>query len=366
MPSRPEPLDRPALLGWLRETDPAALEPLWARADAVRQAAVGDAVHLRGLIEVSNICVRSCHYCGLRKESAHLTRYRMRPEEILACAREAAALGYGTVVLQGGEDPGLTREGIAGVVQRIKAETGLAVTLSLGERSDADLEAWLRAGADRYLLRFETGDPELYRRIHPGLPGGPQDRFGQLRRLRDLGYEIGTGIMVGLPGQSWESLAGDLFRFQELDADMIGIGPFLANPRTPLGAAPVGEVPNDELTTLKAIALTRLLCPEANIPSTTALATLDPAAGRELGLLRGANVVMPNVTPAPYRQLYEIYPGKACVNETATACRGCLEGRIAALGRSVGKGPGERRRSGKTGMADRSDSMVRNPILAGL
>lgn len=366
MPFRPEPIGRPALLGWLRETGAEALEPLWARADAVRRAAVGDAVHLRGLIEISNICVRSCHYCGLRRESTHLTRYRMRPEEILACAREAAALGYGTVVLQGGEDPGLTREGIAELVRRIKAETGLAVTLSLGERSDADLEAWKQAGADRYLLRFETGDAEHYRRIHPGLPGGPQDRFGQLRRLRQLGYEIGTGIMVGIPGQTWDSLADDLFRFQELDADMIGIGPFLANPRTPLGTAAAGEVPNDELTTLKAVALTRLLCPEANIPSTTALATLDPATGRELGLLRGANVVMPNVTPAPYRQLYEIYPGKACVNETAAACQGCLEGRIHALGRRVGKGPGERRRSGEFGVSDRSGLPDRDAIMARL
>jgi biotin synthase len=329
---------------------------------------VGDVVHLRGLIEISNICVRSCHYCGLRRESTHLLRYRMRADEILACAREAAALGYGTVVLQSGEDPGLTSDGIAAVVKRIKEETGLAVTLSLGERSEADLRAWRRAGADRYLLRFETGDPQLYRRIHPGLPGRAEERFTLLRQLRQLGYEIGTGIMVGIPGQSWASLADDLFRFQELDADMIGIGPFLANPHTPLGSAPAvpGQVPNDELTTLKTVALARILCPEANLPSTTALATLDPVAGRELGLQRGANVVMPNVTPPPYRQQYEIYPGKACVNETASACRGCLEGRIAALGRGLGSGPGERRRSGSPGLSELSGSMVINPSWAGL
>jgi len=366
MPFPPEALDRAALLGWLRETRAEALQPLWARADAVRRRAVGDAVHLRGLIEVSSVCVRSCHYCGLRRENTGLARYRMQPEEVLACAREAVALGYGTVVLQAGEDPGLTGPRVGDLVRRIKAETGLAVTLSLGERSDADLLAWRRAGADRYLLRFETGDADLYRRIHPGLPGGPADRFGQLHRMRSMGYEIGTGIMVGIPGQRWESLAEDLLRFQALDADMIGIGPFLANPRTPLGAAPAGEVPNDEPTTLKAVALTRLLCPEANLPSTTALATLDPAAGRELGLQRGANVVMPNLTPAPYRQMYEIYPGKACVNETAAACRGCLEGRIAALGRSVGRGAGERRRSGGRLPENRPEVSVSDPISAGL
>lgn len=362
MPSWPEAIDRPALLGWLRETRAVALEPLWAAADAVRRAAVGDAVHLRGLIEISNHCVRSCHYCGLRRESRHLHRYRMRPEEILDCAREAAILGYGTVVLQGGEDPGLTRAGIAELVLRIKAETGLAVTLSLGERCEADLRAWRKAGADRYLLRFETSNARLFRRIHPGT----RNRFGALRQLRDLGYAIGTGIMVGLPGQDWESLADDLLRFRDLDADMIGIGPFLPNPCTPLGAAPIGPVPNDELTTLKAIALTRLLCPEANIPSTTALASLDPAMGRELGLLRGANVVMPNVTPAPYRQWYAIYPGKACVNETAAACRGCLEGRITALGRSVGRGPGERLRSGDRMSNGAARQVAMDSILAGL
>jgi biotin synthase len=372
MPPGSEQLDRASVLVWLQETDPDRLEQLWARADAVRSANVGDAVHLRGLIEISNTCVRSCLYCGLRAESAQLVRYRMIEEEVAGCARQAAALGYGSVVIQGGEDPGLTCAAVAAMVRRIKAETGLAVTLSLGERSTAEFEAWRRAGADRYLLRFETSDSELYRRLHPGFPGAPANRIGLLLQLRQLGYEIGTGVMVGLPGQSWDSLANDLLCFQELDADMIGVGPFLPNPATPLGAAPAAfagaedQARNDELTTLKVIALARLLCPEANIPSTTALATLDPEAGRELGLLRGANVVMPNVTPAPYRQLYEIYPGKACVNETASACQGCLGGRIRALGRQVGSGPGERRRSGSSGAGNLSHECGKSSILAGL
>ena len=341
------------ILHWLQETDEARLEELWARADELRRLNVGDEVHLRGLIEISNHCVRQCAYCGINACAQGITRYRMRPEEILACAREAHRLGYGSVVMQAGEDPGLRQETISAIVREIKATTPLAVTLSLGERSDADLAAWKEAGADRYLLRFETSDPALYRRIHPSLPGTLSDRLAQLDRMRALGYEIGTGVMVGIPGQTWEILAQDLDTFRHYDMDMLGLGPFLPSPRTPLGgpdaasfmAPPEHQVPNDELTTLKAVALARIVCPQANIPSTTALATLDPKAGRELGLTRGANVVMPNVTPPEYRVLYEIYPGKACVHETAQICHGCMEGRIRSIGRIMGKGPGGRRTS---------------------
>ena len=344
-------MKRPEILHWLQETDQTALEQLWAGADAVRAREVGPEVHLRGLIELGNHCIRQCRYCGINACAHGVTRYRMTRDEILACAREAQQLGYGSVVMQAGEDPGLSLELIAGLVAEIKASTPLAVTLSLGERSDAELRAWKAAGADRYLLRFETSDPQLYDRIHPSLPGTLSDRLAQLQRMRAMGYEIGTGVMVGIPGQTWEILAQDLETFRRFDMDMIGVGPFLPSPRTVLGgpgaaayrAAPDQQVPNDELTTLKAVALTRLLCPQANIPSTTALATLNAASGRELGLARGANVVMPNVTPPSYRVLYEIYPGKACVHETAQMCQGCLEGRIRAIGRVLGRGPGGRK-----------------------
>ena len=355
MPFTPEApaghcLDHAGVKAWLKETDPIVLERLWAAADHVRKNQVGDEVHLRGLIEASSHCIRHCLYCGLRAPSEGLDRYRMNAAEILACAQEAVRLGYGSVVIQAGEDPGLTQVFIADAVRAIKRHTPLAVTLSLGERSDEDLLAWREAGADRYLLRFETSDPFLYRRIHPNLPGVLSDRFAQLARMRDMGYEIGTGVMVGIPGQTWDTLASDILRFRDFDMDMIGVGPFLPSPRTPLGgpqaavfaAPPQEQVPNDELTTLKAVALTRLVCPDANIPSTTALATLDRAQGRELALMRGANVVMPNVTPVAYRARYEIYPGKACIHETAAACQGCLEHRIHALGRRLGKGPGGR------------------------
>jgi biotin synthase len=241
----------------------------------------------------------------------------------------------------------LTGEYVADLVRAIKDATGLAVTLSLGERRTGELALWRRAGADRYLLRFETSDAALYRRIHPRRAGGPASRVSTLRELRQLGYEIGSGIMVGIPGQTHESLLADLALFRELDLDMIGIGPFIPHPATPLANAVVdasspAAVQADVLTTCKMVALARLACPEANIPATTALATIEPAGGRELGLRRGANVVMPNLTPHKYRALYEIYPGKACIAETGG--HACLMRRIESIGRCAGTGPGGRRR----------------------
>ena len=346
------PLTRDEILGWLRQADAARLEDLWRQSDEVRRRSVGATVHLRGLIEISSFCVRQCGYCGLRAGNSALERYRMTEEEILGCARQAVQYGYGTVVLQAGEDYGIATEWLGSVVRRIKAETRLAVTLSLGERPAGDLAEWRRAGADRYLLRFETSDPDLYRAIHPSLPDRPSDRLAILRILRDLGYEIGSGVMIGIPGQSFESLANDIDTFRSLDLDMIGVGPYIRHPATPLGRGewrrrlPGGQqVPGTELMVYKVVALTRLVCPEANIPSTTALATINRENGRERGLMRGANVVMPNLTPPRYRAKYEIYPGKACINETAQACRGCLRHRIEALGRSVGTGPGGRART---------------------
>jgi biotin synthase len=346
------------ILHWLREENPQRLQELWRMADETRRAYAGDAVHLRGLIEISNHCVRQCAYCGLRADNRGPVRYRMTPDEILAAVQQAVRFGYGTVVLQAGEDFGLTTEAIAALVRRIKAETTLAVTLSLGERSDEELAMWRAAGADRYLLRFETSDRALFDTIHPGLHGEPADRIAILKKLKCLGYETGSGIMIGLPGQSYESVSRDICLFQDLDLDMIGIGPYIAHPHTPLGIAKFSpathtetpqrlaeseQVPNTELMVYKALALTRLVRPDANIPSTSALATINKYNGRELGLQRGANVVMPNLTPLQYRRLYEIYPAKACIDETGDACSSCLRFRIATLGRHVGQGPGGRK-----------------------
>ena len=373
------------ILAWLRVTDETGLEELWREADRVRHEGVGDEVHLRGLVEFSNHCARLCGYCGLRRDNRELGRYRMTTDEILGCARDAVRFGYGTVVLQSGEDFGTTAEWVADVVRRIKSETPLAVTLSLGERHEPELLLWRHAGADRYLLRFETSNERLYDRIHPPLPGVRSDRIALLRRLREIGYEVGSGVMVGIPGQSWDDLANDIEMFRHLDLDMIGVGPYIPHPATPLGRIMAGaeppagpakhrgpagsppgdeaepeevrregvareapallppdeQVPNDEVTTLKAVALTRLVCPRSNIPSTTALATIDRDHGRELGLMRGANIVMPNLTPPEYRIGYEIYPGKACITETAEICHGCLARRIHSIGRSIGAGRGD-------------------------
>jgi biotin synthase len=335
------------ILAWLRESNPARLTDLWQRADQTRQQFVGGDVHLRGLVEFSNYCVRLCAYCGLRAPNLGLSRYRMTEAEILDCAHRAVDYGYGTLVLQSGEDPGITGEWMADLVREIKRQTPLAVTLSLGERADEELALWRAAGADRYLLRFETSNPEIYQRIHPSRPGQTGDRLAILRRLRELGYEVGSGVMIGIPGQTYADLARDIELFADLDLDMIGVGPYLVHPDTPLGdpnfrpLLPGGEqVPANELMTYKVIALARLVCPRANIPSTTALATLNRAEGRELGLVRGANVVMPNLTPPKYRALYEIYPNKACVGETGEACYACMVGRIENLGRRVGQGRG--------------------------
>ena len=345
-------MERQEIITWLQCEDETKLQELWQQADSIRGSHVGNAVHLRGLLEISNTCARDCHYCGIRAENSELERYRMPEDEIMECVREAVDYHYGTVVLQAGEDYGITQEWMTSLIRRIKNETSLAVTLSLGERSDADLVAWKEAGADRYLLRFETSNRALYDRIHPPLPGSDSDRIALLRRLREIGYEIGSGVMIGIPGQTWEDLADDIATFRTLDLDMIGVGPFIPHSGTPLGrtdadqqALPREQAPNTEEMTYRVIALARIACPDANIPSTTALATLNRESGRELGLSRGANVVMPNLTPPQYRALYEIYPAKACISETAQECRSCLKNRITAMGRTVGQGPGDRRRS---------------------
>jgi biotin synthase len=347
-------MDRQTITEWLRQDSPDRLKDLWSLADAVRKENVGGEVHLRGLIEISNYCCRQCGYCGLRSDNRALERYRMTAEEIMECVHLAVQYGFGTVVMQSGEDYGIETAWLADILKRIKSETPLAATLSLGERPDEDLATWRGAGADRYLLRFETSDPELYKLIHPSHAGRLSDRIAILQRLKELGYEAGSGVMVGIPGQTYEGLATDIDTFRTLDLDMIGVGPYISHPATPLGSGnwirPIpkeDQVPNTELMTYKTVALTRLVCPQANIPSTTALATVNKAMGREYGLMRGANVVMPNLTPTKYRRLYEIYPAKACIDETSDECRACLHDRIKRIGRTMGKGQGARRYLGQ-------------------
>ncbi|MCL2119824.1 MAG: [FeFe] hydrogenase H-cluster radical SAM maturase HydE, partial [Planctomycetaceae bacterium] len=307
----------------------ADLDSLFQKADEIRKNHVGDEIHLRGLIEISNICRRNCLYCGIRAENNNIQRYRLSENEILSAAAKAIDFRYGSVVLQSGEDNGIEANWIATLVKKIK-ELELAVTLSLGERDDEDYLLWREAGADRYLLRFETSNRALFNVIHPPLLNRkPVDRMEILLKLRDMGYEIGSGVMIGIPGQSYEDLARDIELFRTVSLDMIGCGPYLPHPQTPLGNPEAHEkydlpvvdakdqVPATAEMAFKVIALARIVCPNANIPCTTAVATIDAKEGRRLGLQRGANVVMPNLTPIKYRKMYEIYPNKAAMYLTA-------------------------------------------------
>lgn len=308
--------------------------PLFEAANELREKYVGNLVHLRGLIEFSNICKQNCLYCGLRRENPNVQRYRLTIAEILDFAAKARSYGYRTVVLQSGEDDYFTVDKLQYIIRKIK-ELDLAITLSVGEKSTDEYRAYKEAGADRYLLRIETTDKALYERLDPGMSF--VNRVRCLKDLRELGYELGTGCLVGLPGQTLESLADDILFFKELNADMVGIGPFIPNPDTPLAAAAGGSF---ELS-LKVMAITRLLLPDINIPATTAMETLN-RQGRVVALQSGANVVMPNVTEGDYRKFYALYPGKICINDTPAHCRGCITGKITAIGRSIAEDYGFR------------------------
>lgn len=313
------------------QNEPALLK----RADRIRKKYVGDAIHLRGLIEFSNICRNNCLYCGIRRGNGKVARYRMEEDELVETARRAAALGFKTVVMQSGEDMYYTQEKMCRIIEAIK-KFDVAVTLSVGERSYGDYKAFREAGADRYLMRIETTDKDLYHRLDPGMSW--QYRYECLLMIKELGYELGSGIMVGLPGQSLESIAADLMFLRRLGVDMAGIGPFIPHPETPLAGEPGGSLH----LALRTMAIMRLLLPDINIPATTAMESLHPD-GRMMALQGGANVVMPNVTEGEYRKLYELYPGKICVNDTPVHCRSCISRKILSIGRTIGTGYGGRR-----------------------
>lgn len=300
-------------------------------ADKVRSNTVGDAVHLRALIEFSNMCRRNCSYCGIRRDNKGLHRYRMTEGEIIQTAEEAASLGYKTVVLQSGEDPFFTGPRLAGIIEEIKT-FGLVVTLSVGEHTPKDYYLWRSAGAERFLLRHETSNPDLYETLHPGAK--LDTRLSSLRALKDLEYQVGTGFMVGLPGQTPEILLEDVRLAYELDAEMVGLGPFIPHPDTPLGNSPRGTLEQTRLM----LALTRLALPYSLLPSTTALGTINPR-GMEAGLQSGANVVMINMTPNRYRSKYQLYPNKARLEESRINKNEIIE-RIQNLGRTIATDPG--------------------------
>lgn len=312
---------------------------LFAAADRVRSKYVGDDVHLRGLIEFSNICKQNCLYCGLRRENRKINRYRLTPEQIIDFAGKAKTYGYRTVVLQSGEDENFDVATMQRIIREIKA-MDMALTLSVGEKTKEEYAAYREAGADRYLLRIETTDKQLYEKLDPGMSFDNRKRC--LRDLKELGFEVGTGCMVGLPGQTLESLADDILFFKEIDADMIGIGPFIPNADTPLSEEKGGTF----TLSLKVMAITRLLLPDINIPATTAMESLDHN-GRVIALGSGANVVMPNVTEGDYRKWYALYPGKICINDTPAHCRSCITGKIGGIGRKVSSECGYRQKQVK-------------------
>ncbi len=309
-------------------------EELFKAADEIRQKYLSNYVHLRGLIEFTNICKRNCMYCGLRRDNKNLERYRLTQEEILDFAKKAVSYGYKTIVLQGGEDDYFTKERMTNIIKEIK-KLGVALTLSLGEKTYDEYKSFKEAGADRYLIRIETTDRKLYTDMDPNMSF--DERLNCLNNLRNLGYEVGSGILVGLPNQTLESIAKDILFFKEINADMIGIGPFIPNEDTPLKDAQGGNL----ILSLKVMALTRLILPDINIPATTAMESLTPN-GRIIALQSGANVVMPNVTEGEYRKLYALYPGKICTGDTPAHCRGCITGKITGIRRVISDGYGFR------------------------
>lgn len=310
---------------------------LFEAADRVRKAYVGDEVHLRGLIEFSNICKQNCLYCGLRRENKNIERYRLEPDTIIEFAKKAREIGYRTLVLQSGEDDYYNLERMKYIIREIK-KLDVAITLSIGEKTIEEYGEYKDAGADRYLLRIETTDKANYEKLDPGMSF--DNRIKCIKQLRELGYEVGTGCLIGLPNQTIESLADDILFFKEIDADMIGVGPFIPNGDTPLKDEKGGTF---ELA-LKVMAITRLLLPDSNIPATTAMETLNKQ-GRIIALQSGANVAMPNVTEGEYRKKYMLYPGKICINDTPAHCRGCITGKITSIGRHVSDHYGSRRKS---------------------
>ena len=327
------------LLGLTEEKDLALLKE---RANEIMNEEVGNAVYYRGLIELSNVCALDCFYCGIRLGNEKVDRYTLDEQEVIDAALWCADAGYGSIVLQAGERKNAEWvEWVAHLIRRIKKETirpelpeGVGITLSLGEQSIETYRLWRESGAHRYLLRIETTDPGLFSKIHPA--GQSLDERKQcLAWLDDAGFQVGTGVMIGVPGQTLSDLANDILFFKGMDIDMIGMGPYLPHVDTPMGTwdQPLSKERLFELSCTM-IAVVRLVLRDVNIASTTALQAIR-ADGREVGLTWGANVTMPNLTPTEVRKNYQLYEGKPCMDEGRVECKGCLLGRIESVGRKV-------------------------------
>jgi len=355
-------LSRGELVSLLSITDTAELRSLYDCAYFVKERHVGKRAYFRGIIECSNICVKDCYYCGIRKSNNEVERFLMDEDEIFREAIWTYEADYGSCVIQSAErtDNGYIAM-IERVVSRIKEATEgkLGITLSLGEQTEKTYRRWFKAGAHRYLLRVETTNPALYARIHPA-DHLLEERKKCLAALRRVGYQVGTGMMIGLPGQTVEDLANDVLYLKEIDIDMVGMGPYIPHRNTPMGWALPPYSDEQKAASLqlglKMIAVTRIVLRDINIAAATALQALE-YTGREQGLRCGANVIMPNVTAAQFRQQYQLYDDKPCTDENSLMCRGCLSGRIRAIGETVGFGewgdsPHFKKRSATKGAGD--------------
>ncbi|PKM94304.1 MAG: [FeFe] hydrogenase H-cluster radical SAM maturase HydE [Firmicutes bacterium HGW-Firmicutes-1] len=320
------------LLDNIKEEDIAYLQE---KAIETRKTHYGTKVFMRGLIEFTNFCARDCIYCGIRKSNKAADRYRLSKEQILECCQIGHDLGYKTYVLQGGEDPYYTDERVIDLIESIKAEfPECAITLSIGEKSYESYKKFYDAGADRYLLRHETNSRHLYEALHPDM--SYDNRIRCLDDLKKIGFQVGAGFMVGLPGQTNEDFINDLFYLKELDPEMVGIGPFISQKDTPLSDEKSGTA---DMTCIL-LSIIRLMIPKVLLPATTALGSIDKK-GRELGIKSGANVVMPNLSPTNVRDKYALYDGKICTGDEAAHCRHCIEGRIRSVGFEVDMSRGD-------------------------
>ncbi len=325
----------------LEISDPAELQALYDCAYRVKTKNVGQVAYFRGIIECSNICIKDCCYCGIRKSNTQVERFQMDEEEIVREALWAFENEYGSVVIQSGErQDAAFIEMIERVVRRIKKETGgkLGITLSLGEQTEETYRRWREAGAHRYLLRIETTNPKLYRKLHPE-DHDLEERKHCLALLKKTGWQVGTGVMMALPGQTSEDLVNDILFMKKIDVDMIGMGPYIPHRDTPMGEKIPPYTDEQKMNALtlglKMIAVTRIVLKDINIAAATALQALEHT-GREMGLKCGANVIMPNVTETGFRPNYTLYDNKPCTDENSSMCRGCLSRRITGIGETIG------------------------------
>lgn len=328
-------LDKEELIYLLQKINDDNKKILIEAANKIRKERYGNKVYMRGLIEFTNYCKRNCKYCGIRADNRNIERYRLTNEEIIECVKNGKKLGYSTYVLQGGEDSYFDDEKVVEIVKAIKSIYPYdAVTLSIGERSYESYKKMYDAGADRYLLRHETASKKLYESLHPD--GDYDNRIKCLWNLKEIGYQVGAGFMVGLPGQTTEDLVEDLLFIKKLEPHMCGIGPFIPHKDTPYRSEERGRL--DDVITM--LAITRLLLPNVLLPATTALGSISDK-GREMGIKAGANVVMPNLSPVNVRDKYSLYNNKICTGDEAAECRICIENRINNIGFEIDLGRGD-------------------------